>query len=1004
MIGLTWNCRGLGSPRAENALKGVVRIERPHFAFLSETKLKGREWNTIKRKLNFPNFLGVDCSGEGRHRSGGLAMFWGDEINLTLLSCSLNHMDFRVEEENGRHWRLTGMYGYPEEENKAKTWDLMKTLSRDTSLPWLCFGDFNCIAAHEEKRGGPMKNQREIDGFRDALNACHFSSLWFEGHPYTWSNNRVDIDNTQERLDRVLVTEAWQDMFPRSKTEHLPKRRSDHVPIKILIQGAAEGVSSNVKRRRGFKFEKTWLRDEKCRDVVKDAWQLIPSNSIRGKLALCANKLRGWSMKRPANFKSEIEKRREVMRTLGAKEPTKHTIDDLKRMDNEIDELEKCEEVYWAQRSRQDWLREGDQNTAFFHRKANQRRSRNTIKGVRDDGGVWISDEMEAQRVFLEYFQNLFTTNGENDETQQVLATVQPKVTAQMNADMGALYTREEVIAALKQMHPTKAPGPDGMPAIFYKTFWYVIGEDVLLFVLDILNNNAPMDEINHTHIVLIPKKKECENPRDYRPISLCNVLYKLVSKTISNRLKKLLPYIISECQSAFVPGRLITDNVLVAYELFHYLRKKKQGVKGFMAMKLDMSKAYDRVEWKFVIDMMYKLGFDEKVCELIFRCISSVSYALVYNGFPTTSFLPSRGLRQGDPLSPFLFLICAEGLSSLLQDAEAKKAIHGIKIGRHVPPISHLFFADDTLLFTRASATEADCIMDILLLYELASGQKINVEKSEVSFSRNVSAESQNMLLSKLNFQTVVDHDRYLGLPTFVGRSKKIVFQSIQDRVWKKVKGWKERFLSRAGREVLLKSVAQAIPTYAMQCFKIPEGVVASLNNLCRNFWWGQQGNERKMALISWNKLCLAKAKGGVGFRDLSAFNDALLAKQCWRIVTTPDSFASRVLKGKYFPRTSFWDAKVAPNSSYTWRSIVGARELLRLGSRWVVGNGSTVRFWQDKWLPSLPGGRLFSCPPESHKEDTVAMWRAEEGGGWRVADIAPWVSEGELAAIMKA
>lgn len=118
------------------------------------------------------------------------------------------------------------------------------------------------------------------------------------------------------------------------------------------------------------------------------------------------------------------------------------------------------------------------------------------------------------------------------------------------------------------------------------------------------------------------------------------------------------------------------------------------------------------------------------------------------------------------------------------------------------------------------------------------------------------------------------------------------------------------------------------------------------SLNAICRNFWWGQQGGEKKMALISWNKLCLSKDKGGIGFRDLSAFKDALLAKQCWRIVTTPDSFAARVLKGKYFPRTSFWEAKISNNSSYSWRSIMGARSLLVHGTRWVVGNGSSVRF----------------------------------------------------------
>lgn len=303
----------------------------------------------------------------------------------------------------------------------------------------------------------------------------------------------------------------------------------------------------------------------------------------------------------------------------------------------------------------------------------------------------------------------------------QVLDVVQGRVTDDMNRELTAAYTRDEVTKALKQMHPMKAPGPDGMPALFYKKFWHVIGEDVILHVLNILNNGAPIASINHTNIVLIPKKNICESAD--RPISLCNVLYKLVSKVISNRLKSVFPLVISEAQSAFVLGRLITDNVLVAYELFHYLRKKKKGVTGHMAMKLDMSKAYDRVEWRFVEGMMLKLGFASSMVGLIMKCISSVSYSILYNGFPSKKFVPSRGLRQGDPISPFLFLICAEGLSSLLKEAEIRKVIHGVRISRSVTPISHLFFADDTLLFTRANETEAEAITDILLLYEAASG-----------------------------------------------------------------------------------------------------------------------------------------------------------------------------------------------------------------------------------------------------------------------------------------
>lgn len=213
----------------------------------------------------------------------------------------------------------------------------------------------------------------------------------------------------------------------------------------------------------------------------------------------------------------------------------------------------------------------------------------------------------------------------------------------------------------------------------------------------------------------------------------------------------------------------------------------------------------------------MIKMGIPGRFVRLILGCVTSPTFSILLNGQPTRQFRPSRGLRQGDPLSSFLFIICVEGFSSLLRDAEARK-IHGLKIGKKVNAISHLFFADDSLLFTRANEGEAEKSLEILSTYEAALGQRLNMEKSEVTFSRNIAQEKKQLLQMKLSCMAVESHDKYLGLPTFVSGSKKKVFKPIHERVLKKLKGWKEGFLSQAGREILIKSVAQALPTY-MQC-----------------------------------------------------------------------------------------------------------------------------------------------------------------------------------------
>jgi len=208
------------------------------------------------------------------------------------------------------------------------------------------------------------------------------------------------------------------------------------------------------------------------------------------------------------------------------------------------------------------------------------------------------------------------------------------------------------------------------MNALFYQKIWHIVGDDVIVAVLNFLNSGTILPEINYTHIVLIPKIKSPERISDLRPISLCSVIYNIISKVLANRLKLILPMLISPSQSAFVPGRLITDNVLVAYETLHAMHSRRLGRRGYMTLKLDVSKAYDRVEWSFLRGIMSKLGLLECWSDRVMSCVTSTSISIRINGKAYGNIQPSRGLRQGDPLSPYLFLLCAEGLSSLLAKA----------------------------------------------------------------------------------------------------------------------------------------------------------------------------------------------------------------------------------------------------------------------------------------------------------------------------------------------
>ena len=252
-------------------------------------------------------------------------------------------------------------------------------------------------------------------------------------------------------------------------------------------------------------------------------------------------------------------------------------------------------------------------------------------------------------------------------------------------------------------------------------------------------------------------------------------------SKVLANRLKKILPKIISEQQSAFTKNRLISDNILVAFETLHSMNVHKSTKLGYMAVKLDMSKAYDRVEWIFLEKVMRKLGFNERWINLMMVCVKIVSYLVLVNGEPKGLIRPTRGIRQGDPLSPFLFLHCTEGLHSLISKAEREGAIHGFGLSRRSHKLTHLLFVNDSLLFCRSNRSEFQKVLEILAQYESLSGQQINKGKTSIFFSKSTNEDMKLEIQEALGMQEVKQFDKYLGLPSLVGRHKKVTSTTLK-------------------------------------------------------------------------------------------------------------------------------------------------------------------------------------------------------------------------------
>uniref|UniRef100_A0A453K4I6 Uncharacterized protein n=1 Tax=Aegilops tauschii subsp. strangulata TaxID=200361 RepID=A0A453K4I6_AEGTS len=672
---IAWNCHGLGNPSAVRSLLELQRAEDPDILFLSETKLREKEIEFLRWRWSLVHMVVQDCDG----RCGGLALFWRRGVEVNLRSKGRCHIDAEVVAEDGVKWRLTRIYGESKAGEKENTWRLLRTLHGQTDLPWLCLGDFNEILFVREKEGGPARAQGCMDAFRRALEACELNDLGYVGDPFTWRNNWRDAAGyTRERLDRAVANVGWRCLFPLYKIIKGDPRHSDHRPVIAELNGQTIGGFQGGGQRC-FRFEARWLKEEGCEQVVTEAWEAAINEEfcsvgaavrrIGGSLVRWDREVLGEPRNRIRRAKKDLEKcRRGVI--------DQHQVSREHLLRYKLSRLEDQYNLYWQQRAHVNWLKNGDRNTGFFHAHASERRRVNTIRSLKRDGGGVVEREEEIGPFISNYYKSLFMSSAGplNDE---LLQHVPKTVTHEMNEQLMKPLSGDEITHALNSIGDFKAPGPDGMPAIFYKKFWEKMGAKIQEEVLSVLNGGDMPAGWNETIIVLIPKKG---------------------------------------------------------------------GRDGLVAVKLDMSKAYDRVEWDFLEKMMVHMGFSSAW----------------------------RGLRQGDPLSPYLFILCAEAFSILLQHAELDHTIEGIQICPQAHRINHLFFADDSLIVMKATVASAEKLQQVLALYEAQSGQMINKDKSSAFFSKGMSGPRKQQVLNALHIPSESKKRTLLGAPSSPGGCKK--------------------------------------------------------------------------------------------------------------------------------------------------------------------------------------------------------------------------------------
>uniref|UniRef100_A0A2N9F0T2 Reverse transcriptase domain-containing protein n=1 Tax=Fagus sylvatica TaxID=28930 RepID=A0A2N9F0T2_FAGSY len=483
------------------------------------------------------------------------------------------------------------------------------------------------------------------------------------------------------------------------------------------------------------------------------------------------------------------------------------------------------------------------------------------------------------------------------------------------------------------------------------RTLWL----DVMAFLNYVHDFCSFKKSLNATFMSLILKKTEALEVKDFRPISLVGGSYKILAKLLANRLKVVLPKIISTSQNAFVQGRQILDSVLIASECVD--SRLQHGDSGVLC-KLDVEKAYDHVCWKFLLYLLQRCGFSMRWRNWINFCISTARFSILVNRCPSGFFRSSRGLRQGDPLSPLLFVIVMEALSRLLDRAVREGLFSGFLVGTSAGNslmLSHLLFADDTLIFCGADSDQVTNLRHVFTWFEAVSGLKINLSKSEIVPIGDVLhiVELMQILGCKQSFLPL----QYLGLPLGASFKKQTIWNPVLERVEKRLASWKRLYLSKGGKLTLIKSTLSSIPTYFLSLFPILARVANRLEKLQRDFLWCGMEEKQKFHLVNWSQICAPLRYGGLAVWDLRSFNKALLGKWLWRYGSEREALWRLVVDAKYGSLWGGWSSNSgrAPYGVSVWKFIRKDWDAFSLYCSYSVGDGRRVKFWHDCWCGDI-------------------------------------------------
>lgn len=611
------------------------------------------------------------------------------------------------------------------------------------------------------------------------------------------------------RLDRAICNDAWLDFWRMTSCCTLTRSKSNHHPPLLTF------TKEVTPHYSSFKFQKMWIAHPDCRRLVSETWNKpvfgCSMDILSQKLKALKLELKTWNKEIFGDVHYNVEKAVDAINQVQVQLSDEGWSESLADREREaqlnLQQALLYEDEFWREKSRINWHASGDRNTTFFHKVTKIRMASKQMTILRK-GNIILDKAADIEQHVVEYFPNLFASENVCIENDLISQNIPCLVSEEDNSILTKVPTLEEVHLAIFSLNGQGAPGPDGFGGCFFQS----------------------------------------------RPVALANFKFKIITKVLADRLAQIAPKVISENQRGFIKDRHITDCICITSEVINQLDKRSFG--GNIAMKIDIKKAFDTMDWTFLLQVLKSFGFHSTLCNWICVILHSAKLSFSVNGHAVGHFSCKRGVRQGDPLSPLLFCLAEDVLSrgiSNLMDNNRLLPMSGPR-GCHTP--SHVLYTDDIMIFCRGTKQNMINLKSLFQAYGDASGQHISVEKCKF-YSGNITSHRVAIISSVLGFSAGQVPFTYLGVPIFIGKPRKGHLQPIVDKIKCKLASWKGSLLSIMGRVQLVKSIIQGMLVYSFHSYAWPVSLLKAVDQWIRNFIWSGDTSSKKLLTVAWKTVC---------------------------------------------------------------------------------------------------------------------------------------------------